>query len=113
MDATISTTKSKSDKKHYALYTVPGVGLEVLLISSLDKYVRDSANLDVSRMKAAAAMSVQVGSFADPPEAQGCAHFLEVRLYDELLEPILRFSIYGKSVTSFSCRVSVMTKGIC
>jgi nardilysin len=37
----------------------------------------ETRNSGVAELKGAAAMSVQVGSFADPAEFEGLAHFLE------------------------------------
>ncbi len=54
--------------------TLPS-GLEVLLVSTT-KLVQ-SKGQPLKDAKAAAAMCVQVGSFADPAEAEGLAHFLE------------------------------------
>ena len=50
-------------------------GLEILLVST-EKLVQ-SKKQPLESAKAAAAMCVQVGSFADPVEAEGLAHFLE------------------------------------
>ena len=67
----LNCSRSASDKKNYALRTL-SCGLEVLLISS--KQLNDHGRLVC---KAAAALCVGVGSFADPIEAEGLAHFLE------------------------------------
>lgn len=48
--------------------TLPS-GLEVLLVSTAKLVASKGQPLDSA--KAAAAMCVQVGSFADPPEAEG------------------------------------------
>lgn len=65
--------KSISDKKNYQ-YTLLDNNLEVLLISS---NIQNEKTDKLLQRKASAAISVQVGSFADPIEAQGLAHFLE------------------------------------
>ncbi|XP_027179433.1 nardilysin-like isoform X1 [Coffea eugenioides] len=46
-----------------------------------DEIVQDKEKKGVSQKKAAAAMCVGMGSFADPCEAQGLAHFLEHMLF--------------------------------
>ena len=56
--------KSVSDTRQYRLITLPNK-LEALLVS------------DHKTEKAAAALSVNVGSYSDPPELPGLAHFLE------------------------------------
>ena len=56
--------KSPSDERTYKILTLPNA-LECILV------------LDPLAEKAAAAMSVRVGHFADPPELPGLAHFLE------------------------------------
>ena len=73
--------KSKTDLKQYRLVTLKS-GLEVLLISTLELAI--SRDADLTTQKAAAAMLVQVGSFADPKEAEGIAHFLEVCYFFKL-----------------------------
>lgn len=60
--------KSASDKKEYQLVTLPS-GMEALLVST--------AGLPSRSTHAAAACSVQVGSFSDPELVQGLAHFVE------------------------------------
>jgi secreted Zn-dependent insulinase-like peptidase len=66
-------SKSKSDKKEYELLLLPNSNLECVLVSTLAAI--DSCNEEVPQ--AAAALTVSVGSFSDPNEAQGLAHFLE------------------------------------
>jgi secreted Zn-dependent insulinase-like peptidase len=66
--ALLSITQGRGDKKSYRILTMDN-GLEALLVS----------NAAVSEdSKAAAALVVQTCFFADPPIAEGCAHFLEV-----------------------------------
>jgi len=60
--------KSISDKRTYKAITLKN-GLECLLIS------------DPDAQKSAAALSVGIGSFLDPLEAQGIAHYLEHMLF--------------------------------
>lgn len=60
--------KPASDIRQYRALILPN-GLRVLLIS------------DTQTDKAAAAMSVQVGSMTDPWERQGLAHLLEHVLF--------------------------------
>ena len=78
--ADINSTKPKSDLKEYRLLTLPQSGLEALLVDST-KLANSRHDTSVESLadshKAAAAMCVCVGSFADPLEAQGMAHFLE------------------------------------
>lgn len=72
-------TKSLVDEKNYRVLSLLS-GLEVLLVSTKAK----SESRGEVNVKAAAAMSVQVGSFADPELAEGTAHFLEVICIDHL-----------------------------
>ena len=66
-------TRSISDVKSYECFSLP-CGLEVLTVdSTLDCERRR----ETDNATAAAALGVQVGSFSDPAEAQGLAHFLE------------------------------------
>jgi protease-3 len=60
--------KSISDKRSFKALRLSN-GLEVLLVSDQDA------------QKSAAALSVGVGSFSDPFEAQGLAHYLEHMLF--------------------------------
>lgn len=55
--------KSDGDLKDYRVVTLSGSNLECLLVSSVN------TSKDGDNVKAAAAMSVQVGSFADPAVA--------------------------------------------
>ena len=55
--------KSVGDLKEYRIVTLDGSHLECLLVSS------EKTSEDKENVKAAAAMSVQVGSFADPTVA--------------------------------------------
>lgn len=56
--------RSENDKKEYKLIVLE-CGLECLLISTKDRDIKNGNNC----MKAAAAMALQVGSFADPDYA--------------------------------------------
>ncbi len=66
--AAVAVTKSPNDPRGYA-YLELNNGLKVLLVS------------DPKATKAAAAMDVHVGSFADPGNHLGLAHFLEHMLF--------------------------------
>ena len=92
-------TKSLVDEKNYRVLSLLS-GLEVLLVSTKAKTeARGEVNV-----KAAAAMSVQVGSFADPELAEGTAHFLEVGVPSfyiaSLLICIVAYGIYGQQEVS-------------
>ena len=89
--------RSKSDRKEYTLLTLDN-GLEVLLVSTINvkrntasvynsngnalksPVSPQAASLSTS-MKSAAALTVQVGSFADPEGCGGLAHFLEHMIF--------------------------------
>lgn len=60
-------TRSASDKKHYRLLTLSN-GLKVLLVSTKDLLPREEQH-DITKMKSAAAIAVQVGSYSDPEYA--------------------------------------------
>ena len=60
--------KSLSDKRQYRHLTLPN-GLQVLLIE------------DEEAPRSACSCAASVGSFSDPPEAEGLAHFLEHMLF--------------------------------
>jgi secreted Zn-dependent insulinase-like peptidase len=64
--------RSKIDLKEYKIIHLP-CKLEVLLVSTLE-LARSRGITDFAQAKSAAAMSVQVGSFADPSNAgmYGC-----------------------------------------
>ena len=57
-------TKSSTDLKQYRLITLTN-GLKALLVSTRNLLPADQQE-DASKMKAAAAMAVQVGSYSDP-----------------------------------------------
>lgn len=65
--------KSEGDKKDYRVIKLPN-GLKALLIYKTD----DGSS---SENIAAASMTVEVGSFDDPPNVMGLAHFLEHILF--------------------------------
>lgn len=65
IDTFLNETRSSRDKKEYGIFTLPN-GLETLLIKSTGEGGRNIAS---------AAMTVQVGSFADEFRAEGLAHF--------------------------------------
>ena len=64
----VRVEKSPSDNRDYKFFIMPS-GLQVLLVS------------DATADRAAASMDVSVGSFSDPPEFPGLAHFLEHMLF--------------------------------
>lgn len=66
--ATIVPDSSALDDREYRAFTLQN-GLSVLLVS------------DPSSDKAAAAMDIAVGTFSDPPELPGLAHFCEHMLF--------------------------------
>lgn len=67
--------KSEGDKKNYRLIRLSN-GLKALLISK-----KDDEGLTKSEEIAAACLAVKVGSFDDPRNAMGLAHFLEHILF--------------------------------
>lgn len=69
-----SPIKSEGDKKEYRLIRLPN-GLKSLLIKKNDEGVSDNEIL------AAANMTVGVGSFDEPANIGGLAHFLEHMLF--------------------------------
>ena len=71
--AGLTPDKSARDQKDYKLVQIGE--LEVLLVSNVA--LQSADNADGESAKGSAAMSVQVGSFADPASAEGMAHFLE------------------------------------
>jgi hypothetical protein len=83
--------KSENDKREYRLITLPN-GLECMLISEKKEY--ESKNKDKPSggeekgkenddklWPAACSLSVRVGSYSDPDEVPGLAHFLEHMLF--------------------------------
>jgi secreted Zn-dependent insulinase-like peptidase len=71
---------SPHDKKEYRIVnTGEGGCLEALLVSTktLVESSQPANDPDPEGAKAAAAMCVQVGTFSDPSEAEGLAHYLE------------------------------------
>ena len=68
----LNLSGGKSDKKEYRLLTLEG-GFEVLLISNRE--------VQGNEKKCAAAMACEVGSFSDPTDIGGLAHFLEHMLF--------------------------------
>lgn len=67
--------KSENDKKSYRLIRLPN-GLKVLLISTPSNKTGDNASAELSSKLAACAVCVDVGSFSDPLNIPGMAHFL-------------------------------------
>ena len=72
----LNSSRPKTDIKDYKLAVLPG-GMKVLLVSSLAKSKADSGDGKAGRNRAAASMTVNVGTFSDPPEVEGLAHYLE------------------------------------
>ncbi|KAJ2451447.1 metalloprotease [Coemansia sp. RSA 2336] len=68
LEFTANLRKSAGDQRQHALIKLPN-NLMVLCTS------------DPNSTQAAGALSVNIGSFADPPELQGLAHFLEHMLF--------------------------------
>ena len=66
--------KSRTDLKEYRLVTLAN-GLEALLVST--SKLNAQRGTDFEGAKAAASLCISAGSFCDPEEAQGLAHFLE------------------------------------
>ena len=63
-----SVNKSPSDKREYNIFTLKN-GIDVITVS------------DPDLVTSAATLSVGVGAFQDPEDAQGIAHFLEHMLF--------------------------------
>lgn len=68
--------KSAADKRKYKLIELPN-GLQALLIARPDS----TSDNDQGEGMTAAAMAVRVGSFSDPDEIPGLAHFCEHMLF--------------------------------
>lgn len=66
--------KSEGDKKNYRLIKLPN-GLKALLI--MKNEAEDGGSNGNGEEIAAAQLTVNIGSFDDPPKAMGLAHFLE------------------------------------
>ena len=66
--STVRIEKSPADNRDYKFFTMPS-GLQVIVVS------------DPTADRAAASMDVSVGSFSDPLEFPGLAHFLEHMLF--------------------------------
>lgn len=69
--------KSDGDKKEYRVIKLPN-GLKALLIRKVEENSSDDADQEIL---AAANLTVGVGSFDDPPNVGGLAHFLEHMLF--------------------------------
>ena len=93
--------KSRNDAKEYRLLSLES-GLEVMLVSTV--HCRVSSN------KAAAAVAVQAGSFADPLEVQGLAHFVEHMVFmGSKAYPIENY--YDAYIHSHGGECNAMTEG--
>lgn len=110
----ISITKSKSDLKGYRVLNLDS-GLEVLLVDSskLAESRKDSLGKKSTSSTAAAAMFVSVGSFADPAEAEGCAHFLEHMIFMGVNSPKYSHdeNLYDSFVSSHNGSCNAFTEG--
>lgn len=67
--------KSANDKKSYRLIRLEN-GLKALLISVLGDEPESNSTEETNDSPAACALSIDVGTFSDPFEIQGLAHFL-------------------------------------
>ena len=107
-------TKSLSDLKSYKILNMES-GLEVLLVDSskLAESRKTSPDDKGTSHKAAAAMFVGVGSFADPEEAEGCAHFLEHMIFMGVDSPKYPNSenLYDSFVSSHGGSCNAYTEG--
>ena len=108
----IDKTKPNSDAKAYRLLQLE-TGLEVLLVDNSKVVNNASKDTADDGRKAAAAMCVCTGSFADPMEAQGMAHFLEHMLFmgiDSDKYPNSE-NLYDAFITSHGGSCNAMTDG--
>ena len=107
-------TKSKSDLKSYKLVNLDN-GLEILLVDSskLAESRKKSPDDKEASSKAAAAMFVSVGSFADPAVAEGVAHFLEHMIFMGIDSPRYPQSenLYDSFVSSHGGGCNAYTEG--
>lgn len=107
-------TRSRSDLKSYKLVNLDS-GLEVLLVDSskLAESRKNSPDDKDSSSKAAAAMYVSVGSFADPAVAEGTAHFLEHMIFMGIDSPKYPKSenLYDSFVSSHGGSCNAYTEG--
>jgi nardilysin len=110
----ILITKSKSDLKEYKILNLDS-GLEVLLVDSskLAESRKNSLGAQATSSTAAAAMFVSVGSFADPAEAEGCAHFLEHMIFMGVNSPKYPHdeNLYDSFVSSHGGSCNAFTEG--
>ena len=113
-DSQSPVTKSRSDLKSYKLINLDS-GLEILLIdaSKLAESRKSTQDDEKISHKAAAAMFVSVGSFADPMEAEGCAHFLEHMIFMGVDSPKYPNSenLYDSFVSSHGGSCNAFTEG--
>ena len=107
-------TQSRYDLKSYTLVNLDS-GLEVLLVDSskLAESRRSSPYDKDSSSKAAAAMFVSVGSFADPVVAEGTAHFLEHMIFMGIDSPKYpkAENLYDSFVSSHGGSCNAYTEG--
>ena len=113
-DSECIITKSSSDLKSYKLINLES-GLEVLLIDTSKLAESRQSLLDDKETshKAAAAIFVSVGSFADPMEAEGCAHFLEHMIFMGVDSPKYpnAENLYDSFVSSHGGSCNAFTEG--
>lgn len=72
--------KSEIDKKSYRVIRLAN-GIKALLISApnhkkVDNVIQSDEESDTDNRPAACSVCVDVGSFSNPPDVQGLAHFL-------------------------------------
>ncbi len=106
----LNATRSATDCKDYELVTLSN-GLRTLLVSSKallaqhqQKSGKDGSSKEEGSIKAAAALAVQVGSFFDPPDAEGTAHYLEVSH---------RYRLSVTIITHFLSIIAHVIYGVC
>ena len=80
----LTGTRGHTDLKQYRLLSFTS-GFEVLLVSTESLVEKQKAENPL----AAAALCVEAGSFADPKEAQGIAHFLGRHKQSSTLQQIV------------------------
>jgi nardilysin len=98
---TVELIKSTNDRKQYKLLTLTN-GLEVIMVST--------SECSLQSTKAAASVAVQAGSFSDPMEAQGLAHYLEHMVFmGSTTYPVENY--YDAYVQSHGGQCNALTEG--
>lgn len=100
-------TKSRTDLKEYRLVRLTN-GLEALLVST--SKLNAQRGTDFEGAKAAASLCISAGSFCDPEEAQGLAHFLEHMVFMGSRK-YPKENAYDNYVTSHGGFANAMTEG--